>query len=46
MDRIIRIAAGLLIGWVASEITEDALREIGVPKKAATIAGGIAGAIL
>ena len=40
-----KVIAGLLAGWVVSEIAKDVLVAIGIPKHAATVAGGIIGAL-
>lgn len=37
--------AGLVIGWIVSEVAKDIFEAIGVPKHTATVAGGIIGAL-
>lgn len=46
MDKIIKVVVGAVVGLVVSEVAEDVLAELGVPKHAATVAGGIIGAIV
>lgn len=46
VDKLIGAAIGLAISWVVSEVAEDILRELGIPKKAAKAAGGIIGAVI
>ena len=46
MQVLVKIAVGAFIGWIAGTVTEDVLEAVGVPKHAATVAGGIVGAIV
>jgi hypothetical protein len=46
MDKVIKIAAGVIIGAIADAIAAEVLREAGVPPHAAKVAGGIIGALV
>lgn len=46
MDKAFKVLIGLAVGWVVSEAATDVLESLGVPKQAATAAGGIIGALV
>ena len=46
MDKAIKIIIGAVVGLIVGEIAQDVLMELGVPKRAATVAGGVIGAIV
>jgi hypothetical protein len=46
MDKLIKVAVCAAIGWAVGEIAEEILEDVGVPKQAAAIAGGVIGAIV
>jgi hypothetical protein len=46
MDKIVKIAFGLAVGWVVEQLAAGALREIGVPAHTAKVAGAVVGAIV
>jgi hypothetical protein len=46
MDRLIKVAALAAVGWLLGEIATEELQAVGVPKHAATIAGGIIGGLI
>jgi hypothetical protein len=46
VNKIIGIAIGLAVGYVAEKITEDALGRLGVDPRVVRVAGGVVGAIV
>jgi small neutral amino acid transporter SnatA (MarC family) len=46
VNKLIGAAFGLAISWVVSEVAEDILKDLGIPKNAAKAAGGIIGAVI
>jgi hypothetical protein len=45
-NKVIGVLAGALVGWVVDQIATDVFEALGVPKRTATIAGGIIGGLL
>jgi hypothetical protein len=46
MERLIKIAALAAIGWLLGEIATEELEVVGVPKRTATIVGGVIGGLI
>ena len=46
MQRLIKIAVGVLVGMIVDAVVQEALGEADVPPHVAKVIGGIAGAIV
>jgi hypothetical protein len=44
MEKIVKIAAGLAIGWIVEQMASNVPRKMGVPPHAAKVAGAVIGA--
>jgi hypothetical protein len=46
MEKLIKVVALAAAGWLVGEIATEELEAIGIPKRAATIVGGIIGGVI
>lgn len=46
MERLIKVVALAALGWLVGEIATEELQAVGMPKQAATVVGGVIGAMI
>jgi hypothetical protein len=46
MERLIKIGIMAAVGWLVGEVVTDELEARGIPKRAATVIGGLIGGVI